>query len=245
MTAAHSAVTTDPEFGKTAGPVHHLSEDLLLDYASGALDEAASLFVVSHLTLCPDCRKELMRLEAVGGALFATMPPTDMSADALEKALAALDSSDLDGIPASASQKRSSDNSKISVLPQAVQKYIGGDVESLKWKRLGMGIETADIPLSSETGTNSGKRCFLLRVPPGKAVPQHTHTGTELVLILQGSYQDELGTFAKGDVAISDDTIDHRPVAAEGESCICLVVTDAPLRLTGPLGAIINLFVRV
>jgi putative transcriptional regulator len=241
MTAAHS-VAVKP---RTAEPVHHLSEDLLLDYAAGTLDEAASLVVASHLTLCSACRSELSRLEAIGGALFATMPPMDLSAGALEAALAALDSSDLDGLPASASQKHAVVDRQASILPRAVQRYLGGDLDTVAWKRLGMGIETAEITLSNSDEAKAGKRSFLLKVPAGKAVPQHTHDGNELVLILQGSYKDEIGTFAKGDVAISDDSIDHRPVAGEGESCICLVATDAPLRLTGPLGAIINLFVRV
>lgn len=34
----------------------HISDDLLLSYASGNMDEASSLLVASHLALCPHCR---------------------------------------------------------------------------------------------------------------------------------------------------------------------------------------------
>ena len=75
-----------------------------------------------------------------------------------------------------------------------------------------------------------------MRVRAGKAVPQHTHEGNELTLVLEGSFHDELGRYARGDLAITDPTVEHRPVADEGQDCLCLAVTDARLRLTGPLG---------
>ena len=35
---------------------HHLSEELLLDYSSGALSEAWSIAVAAHLSKCSHCR---------------------------------------------------------------------------------------------------------------------------------------------------------------------------------------------
>ena len=34
----------------------HVSNDILLSYSSGTLDEASSLLVATHLALCPHCR---------------------------------------------------------------------------------------------------------------------------------------------------------------------------------------------
>lgn len=79
-----------------------------------------------------------------------------------------------------------------------------------------MGVQTSEIAMNVE-----GKRAFLLRVPAGKAVPHHTHDGNEFVLILRGAYNDEIGRFARGDLAISDGSIKHKPVAEPGEDCIC------------------------
>ena len=33
-----------------------------------------------------------------------------------------------------------------------------------------------------------------------------------------------------GDLEEADETVEHQPVAGAGEDCICLAVTDAPLR---------------
>ena len=52
------------------------------------------------------------------------------------------------------------------------------------------------------------------------------------------------GRYARGDLAIADSALDHQPVADSGEDCICFAVTDAPLRLTGPVGRIVERLFR-
>lgn len=221
--------------GASEAPVHHLSDELLLDYAAGSLDEATSVLVAAHLTYCPECRARAAELEALGGSMLEDLPAAEMSADALSDIMAALGGATIE--PAVAKSAAANDN---PVLPRVVQRYVGGDAEAVAWKRLGMGIETARIDVPG-----SDKDMFLLRVPAGRAVPQHTHAGNEYVLILDGAYNDESGRFAKGDVAISDGDVDHRPMAETDRDCICLVVMDAPIRLSGPMGPLLNLFVKV
>ena len=63
-------------------------------------------------------------------------------------------------------------------------------------------------------------------------------------MVLDGGFSDENGRFAQGDVAISDDTIAHRPVADAERDCLCLTVTEGPIRLTGFIGRLINPFLR-
>ena len=51
-------------------PRYHPEDEVLFDYVTGALDEATSLLVATHLVLCPHCRGVVKSLEAVGGALL-------------------------------------------------------------------------------------------------------------------------------------------------------------------------------
>jgi putative transcriptional regulator len=37
----------------------------------------------------------------------------------------------------------------------------------------------------------------------------------------------------------------HRPVVDSDEECICLAVLDAPLKLTGMIGRLVNPFLRM
>ena len=49
---------------------YHLTDGLLMGYATGNLPEAFSLVVATHISLCDECRARLGSFEAVGGALI-------------------------------------------------------------------------------------------------------------------------------------------------------------------------------
>jgi putative transcriptional regulator len=61
---------------------HHLSDDLLLDYAAGNLSEGWSLVVATHMALCPSCRRRLSAMEGAAGALLDKVEPADLPVDA-------------------------------------------------------------------------------------------------------------------------------------------------------------------
>ncbi|MGL1147904.1 zf-HC2 domain-containing protein, partial [Vibrio parahaemolyticus] len=68
--------------------VHHPSNSLLLDYAAGTLDEASSLLIATHLTLCPHCRREVAAAEAIGGSLLDDLPAAPLRPGALDAVMA-------------------------------------------------------------------------------------------------------------------------------------------------------------
>ena len=75
----------------------------------------------------------------------------------------------------------------------------------------------------------------LLRIPAGLPVPEHTHRGDELTLVLAGSFSDQFATFRRGDVEMADSDVLHTPRAGHEQDCICLAVTDAPLKFSSRL----------
>lgn len=76
-------------------------------------------------------------------------------------------------------------------------------------------------------------------------MPSHGHTGSELTMVLRGSYTDELGRFCAGDVADLDPDVQHQPVADTDEHCICLIATDAPLRFNGLVPRLLQPFFQI
>ena len=80
----------------------------------------------------------------------------------------------------------------------------------------------------------------MLWVGAGRRIPSHTHDGSEITLVLKGAFADVTGRYGRGDIAIAEADLDHRPMTDENEDCICFAVTDAPLRLTGPVGRILD-----
>ena len=48
---------------------HHPSDELMLDYASGALSEGWALAVATHLSMCDSSSGLLRGIETIGGIL--------------------------------------------------------------------------------------------------------------------------------------------------------------------------------
>ena len=201
---------------------HHPGEDLLLDYVSGSLAETWSIAVAAHLALCPICRRTVSELEAVGGELMSTVAPVPVEDALFDSIVAATNAVHEDSLPSRPVTGSSGPN---PVLPEPLRSYLGGDVDSLEWRRLGLGAYQLPIPTGDEQTT-----ARLLRIPAGRPVPTHSHGGLELTLVLSGAFSDATGTYSRGDLQEADENIDHQPHAALGEDCICLAVTDAPLR---------------
>lgn len=223
-------------------PTHHLSDDLMMAYASGHLGEAESLVVATHLALCPTCREQNRDLEMVGGALLDDMKPAEIGEDSFAAVMDRLDRSVSNDDADDPSTGRMMPGEPVAArfktpIPQPLRGYLDADPNDLRWRPVIRGLEeyVLDLP---------GSRTKLLRIQPGASMPQHSHDGLELTLVLTGSFSDTTGRFARGDLAITDDSVDHRPVADLGDVCLCLTVVDAPLRLTGRLGRFLNPFVR-
>ena len=128
---------------------------------------------------------------------------------------------------------------KKGTLPGPLQDYVGGDLESIKWRPIGMGVKQAILTTSSEAVAR------LLYIPAGVAMPDHSHGGNELTLVLQGAFFDEDDRFARGDIEVADGSVTHTPIADIGDDCICLAVTDAPLEFKKLLPRIIQRFVGI
>lgn len=201
---------------------HHPGEDVLLAYAAGSLSEPIALLVATHLTLCPDCRTEAGAYEALGGALLEDLPPAAVGPDRLAETLRRLDQEET----ASASAPTPADPG----LPQPLWDYVGG-LDRLRWRWVMPGMRAADLGLGRHP-----VRTRLLRARAGLSIPRHGHAGTEATLVLAGGFTDEHGHCRRGDVRFADETVIHRQKIDSDEDCLCLLVTDGPVRPTGLLG---------
>lgn len=212
---------------------HHPSPELLLDYATGALDEAVALAVAGHVSLCPACRAGVRGLEAVGGALLESVTPVAVSDRLRARTLAALDAREERTTAAPVPEIRD------VVLPAPIRERLDRPLRELPWKRVGHFYEEYVLPVDVE-----GRRVSLLRIPPGRVMPEHDHRGHEYTLVLAGSYSDGEGVYRRGDFDAKESGHTHRPVAGDGEPCLCLVVLDAPVKLRGVL-RVLNPWLRI
>ncbi len=194
---------------------HHLDDATLMSCAAGSQPEAFAAVVTSHLAICPRCRSELKKHALIGEALFEALAPTPVTREAPVVAMRAGESDDVTEAAAE--------------LPAPLKAVLAGSSDAVAWRRLGPGIWHLPIALSEPARGD----LRLLKVAPGTQLPEHGHGGSELTIVLEGSYRDEFGTYRRGDVADLGDDIEHRPVADEKDGCVCLVASDQKARFKG------------
>jgi putative transcriptional regulator len=201
-------------------------DDLLAAYGAGSLDPARHALVATHLLLKPENRRFVRMLENVVAAdLLAERAGSVSRRDARLAAIF-----DCEDAPA-ASPAHAADG---GVLPEPLRRYMGCDLKDVSWSFVVPGVRECRL---GEVGRGTAS---LLRVRAGRRLPQHTHEGSEITLVLTGAFSDPLGRYMRGDIAVADAAIDHSPEVDSDEDCICFAVTDAPLVLTSPLGRVVQ-----
>ena len=210
-------------------PHHHPSEEMLLSYAAGSMSEPLALLVATHLALCPECRRQVAAYETLGGEELENQAPAMLASDSLVSVLDRLDA------PAPVIEAPEPRQAAVDLrLPRPLRDYVAGSLEDLDWHQRG-GIGEASL-----LADRDGFKTRLMRIRPKTAIPEHSHHGSEYTLVLTGGFSDHTGHFVRGDVAVADPAVQHRPIADPGEDCICLAVTDAPLRFTGTIARLLS-----
>lgn len=187
--------------------IHHISDELLSKYYQGELDYATSLVIASHISLCDQCRSSLEAIDVIGGAILDDEDVAQIDDDLQDRIMAAI------------SDEPSEQPSMTSFHPytEPVITALGGQLP--KWRTMGGGVKQCLIRREKKSSVR------LLWIEAGRPVPEHTHCGNELTLVLQGAFSDKTGKFARGDVEMADESLEHQPIAMEGEPCICLAST--------------------
>ena len=107
------------------------------------------------------------------------------------------------------------------------ERLMRGDFSDLSWKKIGSALRISYL----KTG-DPQHEFALYHIRAGGRIPNHTHHGSEMTLVLQGGFSDANGSYHEGDFLFRGPEDDHAPTALQSEDCICLVVLDAPLKFT-------------
>lgn len=224
---------------------HHPKDDTLYSYAAGSLPAALALVVGCHLQFCPQCRSQVRSGERLGGTLMSALSPQALSERARSNVLQRLEMQEVhadtqvlthtDEIEIVSSLAGGKNTGARGSMPVLLQKVLEEkDFDALPWKRtIAPGLK--QIVVDCGEG-----RARLLRIAAGRKMPAHSHSGSELTLILSGGYSDALGQFNAGDVADLEGSTEHQPVADSDRDCICLAGMDAPLAFKGLVARLIQ-----
>lgn len=197
----------------------HPHEATLTAYAAGALPGGLALVVATHLHFCAACRDTAGLAEALGGVLLDALPPTPVSADALDRALERTTEPRLIVPPSGEAGPLLEPG-----LPPPLNRCAFGG-----WKPLTRGMWFRPLRLSD------GVWAGLVEGAAGRVLPSHAHVGTEMTCVLSGSFSDVRGHYGPGDLVEVGTGEDHQPVIDKTGPCLSLIAIEG-VRLGGVLG---------
>lgn len=223
----------------TTGHQTQAMEKLLAQYATGALRPYESLLVATLLSLNAHARQLMQSFEAECGRMIAETTPAKVSDDCMQKVLAAI------GKPAAAPKAKPAPRDVPADVPEPLRSLMARNCRKteIRWTRFAPGVEKCDVHLCvTEPGQ---RRLRVMRLQPRSATPLHHHSGKEITLVLQGGFSDETGHYAMGDLLILEETHGRHSPRADEEGCICLVLTESPVRFVDPFIRLLNVFHRI
>ncbi len=210
-------------------PRRNPSEERLLAYAAGTLSPPEAVVVAAHLALRPANDAWVRQLQTVGGEFLEETAPSALSGDALQKAMALIETD-------AGEVKAPAPLNDMPELPEPLRRYALGP-----WRWIGPGIRVRDV----HAPRDGACRVILLKIGPGRETPRHTHGGVELTCVLSGAYATETDRFDVGDLEEADDDVIHQPRVVSDTPCLCVVALDGEIQLDGWLGRLMQPFVRL
>ncbi|WP_445766411.1 ChrR family anti-sigma-E factor [Rheinheimera sp.] len=210
----------------------HPGISLLEQHAEGTLSSDVALAVAAHIDLCPHCQR-LSRDITVDMACQLEQTSVKTTATDWQDMIAAIVAEPQ--LPKSALSPAELAapiriNQREFIVPRALQRLAASHG---KWLQLG-GIATAKLPAGNTHHVS------LLYIDKGTEVPQHTHLGLEMTLVLAGKIVDENGEYVAGDLLINSPDDTHTPRTLADEDCLCLSVLSAPLQFKKGLTRLLN-----
>jgi putative transcriptional regulator len=226
---------------------HHPNAAILKDFVDGTLADSVSLIVSSHVELCEHCQQQVSMLTAqAADSVF----DSDTSAFESDTSGLQLSDSEMDAFLSddgefdfdAIAQITADSSQAIEVTPEVQQVTVAdttftipralNSVARKDWMNLGK-ISRARLDFDDEAHHTS-----LLHIDKDGQVPCHTHKGFEITLLLEGSFEDEMGVYNKGDFIWLDGDHTHQPATKEG--CVCLTVSSDALYFTKGVSQLFN-----
>ncbi|MCS6203228.1 ChrR family anti-sigma-E factor [Shewanella baltica] len=233
---------------------HHPQQELLVSHANGVLPLSMAIAVSAHCALCEACREQLALLteQAANSALnpdgaHAHAAKHHIDQESIHTAHIDTGNTQATNVPvmdidamlaqimAQPAATEVPNNAPLDVqvkqqhytVPSVFRQHLARPWQILgKVSRMRFDVDEMNT------------RASLLHIDAQGEIPQHTHKGYELTLLLAGAFSDLNGDYVPGDFIVLDSQHHHSPKTVDG--CLCYTVLDAPLHFTKGLSKLLN-----
>jgi putative transcriptional regulator len=210
----------------------HPTHEQLQTFSEGNCQPAMALVISAHIDMCAQCLSVTRRMQEVL-AIEALSEQSQLSSDYANMM------SDITLLPVAEAPEGKTKISTLELdgryftLPRALRRY---QAKTGNWSRLAGKLWQAPVDLGE-----IGKATFIYMEKGGK-VPEHTHKGTELTLVVDGQYSDGLAHYDCGDFTLMDGSNTHLPHSEADEGCLVFTIVDMPLHFTSGIARLLNPF---
>ena len=220
----------------------HPDQKTLHDYAVGVLSPAESLIVAAHCDMCSACHTFVTRVEQDEAQKWLENESHRDYEDAFPSGsdmVALITSSDVQRPPvhmSSFTEARTSTlelDGRVFTLPRTLRKYAS---KTGNWSGLVGKLWQAPVEMGCSGAAN------FIYMAKGGSVPEHTHRGTELTLVINGKFEDGINEYQSGDFVALDSHHVHSPRASSAEGCLVFSIVDQPLHFTSGIARLLNPF---
>lgn len=210
---------------------------MLQQYVAGALDPTTSLMVSAHCDMCSTCNKYAEFLTEKGGDKLDSEDTDEGLNRAFVTMMDDIVANDIE-IPHAVWLRQEHEpksemelDGKSFAVPRTLTKFVERD---LTWSRYLGRMSHAHVSIG---GGNLAQFIF---IEAGAGVPEHTHKGSEMTLVLYGEFSDGLSVYKNGDLMFMNGDHKHSPRVETEEGCLVFSIIDQPLQFTSNWARIIN-----
>ena len=213
----------------------HPSSQDLQSFSAGNCEPTLALMVSAHVDMCSQCQQDFIEIQSEMAGEFITQPLQvhSLNNQYYNMMSKITDLPILDKIPPEFSNTSIELDGKFFELPRALRRYVKN---TGNWSRLVGKLWQAPVDLG-----DIGKANFMYMEKGGR-VPEHTHKGNEMTLVIDGQFGDGIAHYDCGDFTVMDNKHNHFPHSEADDGCLVFTIVDQPLHFTSGVARLLNPF---
>lgn len=209
---------------------HHPKLNMLIQHVNGELPASISAGIKIHSDMCKQCSDKLNELTKHEATLSFTQ-----SSDVDEEFTFDVDSIINDITQMQPESELIQETKTASVIFRGVEYSLPNVMKQME---LGKPAQIGKLSRSRILLDEGHIHSSLLRIEAGGGIPEHTHNGYEITLLLEGDFKDDMGEYGPGDFIILDGNHQHQPMSEQG--CLCYTVVSDSLHFTQGINKLLN-----
>jgi putative transcriptional regulator len=214
----------------------HPTANDLQAFSAGVAEPAKALMISAHVDMCSTCQKACREYqEQISEDIFADASQAFTLDETYLNMMAGITSSPIiQQAPNKMSEESTIElDGKVFELPRALRRYVKN---TGNWSHLVGKLWQAPVDLG-----DVGKANFMYMEKGGR-VPEHTHKGNEMTLVIDGQYSDGIAHYDCGDFTLMNDQHNHTPHSEADDGCLVFTIVDQPLHFTAGIARLLNPF---